>query len=95
MTKTRLKKIVEILNEMNGVSVELDGDFLTVKFPYSRRAKIIFGSIESKLEIKIKWCKMCGCIEVVGKQKYCPKCIKSRRNKSQQKWRKKTKRADA
>lgn len=84
-----ISNIVTILEEEYKANISLDGDYLTIQIPYSKRAKCIFEKIvPPDKEIELKWCKECKCMEVVGKQKYCPKCAKKRQRTQQRKYKK-------
>jgi hypothetical protein len=89
MKKLNAKEVVDILITEHRAFIQLDGNFLNIRFPYSDKAKEVFGEIvNTSKELKTKWCKSCDCVEVTGKQIYCKVCSRKRRNKSQSKWRK-------
>jgi len=84
-----IKSIIEILEEEYNATISLDGDYLTIEIPYSKRAKCIFEKVAPPdKEIEIKWCKECKCMEVTGKHKYCIKCAKKRQRTQQKKYKK-------
>ena len=81
------RTIIEILRQERNATITLSGDYLTIQIPYSKRAKCIFERVAPPdKEIEIKWCKECKCMEITGKQKYCPKCAKKRQRTQRKKY---------